>query len=307
MNSLQIESWTLRVIDCVKLGQPNEDSRVELKREWLEPRNAARRIAGHANEARGEPILWLIGVDQKDGILGADDKNLANWYPTVKSQFDEIAPALTSLNIPVDGKTVVALLFETDRYPFVVKSLDGGTVQREVPWREATGLRSAHRSDLIRLLASLELLPDIEVLDTKIKVTTSGISDVGNYIPDALYLTQELYVVPKNNTQVVIPFHRCKAWFEILGATTQTPFHSVGFYYTADRGHYKGMELITVTNSEVVIDGPGTLKLQAQAKTTLPDPSKNYDIQVTVHLLPTNVARPVVLSTIVPYSSSIEN
>lgn len=101
MNSLQIESWALRVIDCVNASQSNEDFRVELKRELPEPNKIARRIAGHANAARGEPILWLIGVDQKDGVVGADDKDLANWYPAVKSQFDEIAPALTDLNVPV--------------------------------------------------------------------------------------------------------------------------------------------------------------------------------------------------------------
>jgi len=263
MNLLQIENWALRVIDCVKSGQPNEDSRAEVKSEWPDPKKAARRIASHANEVRGEPILWLIGVDQKDGVVGADDKDLANWYPAVKSQFDEIAPALTSLNIPVDGKTVVALLFETDRSPFVVKNPDGGTVQREVPIREATSVRSSYRSDLIRLVAPLELLPDVEVLDTKIKVTTAGRNAVGNYIPDALSLEQELYVVPKNNTQVFTPFHRCKAWFEVLGVTTQTPFYHIGLYYSAGPADYIGMRLITVTHSEAVINGPGKLKLQA--------------------------------------------
>ena len=74
------------------------------------------------------------------------------------------------LNIPVDNKTVVALLFETDRAPFVIKnqaygSPGGGSVELEVPWRENTAIRSARRSDLIRLLAPLELLPEIEILD----------------------------------------------------------------------------------------------------------------------------------------------
>ena len=63
MNSRQIESWALRVIDCVKRGQPNEDFLVELKRDWIDEAKAARRIAGHANAARGENILWLIGFD----------------------------------------------------------------------------------------------------------------------------------------------------------------------------------------------------------------------------------------------------
>ena len=68
MNSRQIESWALRVIDCVKRGQPNEDFLVELKRDWIDEAKAARRIAGHANAARGENILWLIGFDEKEGV-----------------------------------------------------------------------------------------------------------------------------------------------------------------------------------------------------------------------------------------------
>lgn len=59
MNPIQIESWGLRVIDCVKKGQPNEDFLVELKRDWIEKEKAARRIASHANAARGENISLL--------------------------------------------------------------------------------------------------------------------------------------------------------------------------------------------------------------------------------------------------------
>jgi len=65
------------VIDCVKKGQPNEDFLVELKRDWIEKGKAARRIAGHANAARGENILWLIGVDEKQGVIGVNATDLA--------------------------------------------------------------------------------------------------------------------------------------------------------------------------------------------------------------------------------------
>ncbi|MEQ9669114.1 AlbA family DNA-binding domain-containing protein [Coleofasciculus sp. G2-EDA-02] len=176
MNSIQIESWALRVIDCVKKGQPNEDFLVELKRDWIEKEKAARRIAGHANAARGENILWLIGVDENQGVIGVNATDLASWYSTVESCFNELAPRMTPLNIPVDGKTVVALLFETDRAPFVVKnpvygSKDAGAVELEVPWRENTLIRSARRSDLIRLLAPLERLPEIEIIDCDLTAT----------------------------------------------------------------------------------------------------------------------------------------
>src|SRR5438128_776611 len=125
----QLESWTLNVLERVAVRDPVEDSRVELKREWPTPVEAARRIAGHANAARGEPILWLIGVDEKAGLVaGADPSNLANWFSAVTSQFDEIAPGLQELAIPYRGVTVVALLFETDRPPFLTKNPTGGHV-----------------------------------------------------------------------------------------------------------------------------------------------------------------------------------
>lgn len=77
MNSREIESWSLRVIERVVANHPHEDFLVELKRNWLtDPNRTARRIAGHANAARGEPILWLVGVDQNSGVLGVASAEL---------------------------------------------------------------------------------------------------------------------------------------------------------------------------------------------------------------------------------------
>ena len=140
MRKHEIESWTLSVIERLEKGQPIEDSRVELKAEWPEKQKAARRIAGHANQARGEPILWLIGVDEDKGPIGAKKADMAQWWGEVVTQFDGVSPEVTDLVVPVKGVSVVALLFETDRFPFVVKNPahgkpNGGPVEREVPWR----------------------------------------------------------------------------------------------------------------------------------------------------------------------------
>jgi hypothetical protein len=56
MKTHEIEAWALRVIQRVRSGGGVEDFRVELKREFIDPEKAARRIAGHANSAGGEPI-----------------------------------------------------------------------------------------------------------------------------------------------------------------------------------------------------------------------------------------------------------
>jgi hypothetical protein len=176
MRPIEIESWSLRVIERVRNCQPVEDSRVELKADW--PRDAskaARRLAGHANAARGEPILWLIGVDEVDGVQGASHAEPSRWWSSVKAIFDGIAPALSHLNVCPDGKTVVALCVDTSRAPYVVKNpafghTKGEGVALEVPWREGTSVRSATRSDLILLLSPLVEKPKLELLEGEIRL-----------------------------------------------------------------------------------------------------------------------------------------
>jgi len=126
MNSLQIELWTISVVENVIKGKPNEDSKVELKAQWPNDDllKTARQIAAHANLARGEPILWIIGVDQKQRIVtGVEHQEVSVWYEKIRAGFDErIAPSLRDLNITYEDKTIVALYFETERFPFVVKA-----------------------------------------------------------------------------------------------------------------------------------------------------------------------------------------
>ena len=117
MTPRQIEAWAIRVLELVENKQNVEDTRVELKTEWpTEMNKVARQIGGHANAARGEPILWLIGVDERAGkVIGAPPSEFANWYPAVGKEFEGTAPECIHLNVPHNGVTVPALLFETDR------------------------------------------------------------------------------------------------------------------------------------------------------------------------------------------------
>ncbi len=84
MRQRDIEVWALGIIRRVEMEQPHEDSRVELKAVWPEDSaKAARQVAGHANAARGEPILWLIGVDEKKGVVGATFEEITKWWGQV--------------------------------------------------------------------------------------------------------------------------------------------------------------------------------------------------------------------------------
>ncbi len=173
MTPRQIEAWAIRVLEQVENRQNVEDTLVELKREWpTETNKVARRIGGHANAARGEPILWLIGVDERAGkVVGAPPSEFTAWYPAVEKEFEGLAPHCVLLNIPHNGTTVSALLFETDRAPFVVKNAAyglagdaGEKVAFEVPWRNGTRTESAKRADLFKLLTPAARLPDVELL-----------------------------------------------------------------------------------------------------------------------------------------------
>src|SRR5581483_1698115 len=158
MRPQEIELWTNNVIDVVLNGKKCEDFRVELKCKWEEPIKAARHLAGQANAAGGSPILLLIGVDEKaNRLCKFDDKDIANWYSSVKSRFNGNPPDLlyeTRLNL--DSGQVVVLYFETDKAaPYVIKNDQQGGPDFEVPWREGTSTRTANRTQLLRILVPI--------------------------------------------------------------------------------------------------------------------------------------------------------
>ena len=81
MRCAEVEHWVITVRIGSEQARLSRDSRVELKAEWPDAVDAARRIAGHANAARGDPVLWIIGLDEKRGAIGAAVNELAKWHP----------------------------------------------------------------------------------------------------------------------------------------------------------------------------------------------------------------------------------
>lgn len=107
-------------------------------------------------------------------LIGVEASEFSNWWSGVRACFDELAPDVQDLAVPVDGRTVVALLFETSRVPLVVRNAafgqkDGGPVEREVPWREGTAVRSARRSDLLRILVPAVRRPDVMIMSCRVE------------------------------------------------------------------------------------------------------------------------------------------
>ena len=150
MTRTQIEAWALGAIENALAGRHTEDSGVELKSDWPKDHaRAARQIAAHANAAHGEPILWIVGVDERARCL-ADPTviEIADWWAQVRKCFCEVIPELTHVNVRISDKAVCALCFLTDRAPYVVRHAGGDDKSFDVPWREGNGTRSATRGEL---------------------------------------------------------------------------------------------------------------------------------------------------------------
>lgn len=206
----QIEFNVLSIVDRVQKGEQIEDSRYELKSELIPPAKAARRIAAHANAAGGDQIIWIIGLNEKTGELTSVKRSdYENWFQKVISEFVELYPDIIELFIPYQNQTILALIIETDRAPFVIKSPEGKAVQYEVPWREGTMTRSAKRSDLLKILVPAISIPKFDFLK----------GDLTFYYPDKnpeskvfdWHFKLHIYITPFTDQLIAFPFHQCQS------------------------------------------------------------------------------------------------
>lgn len=303
----RIEAWALGAVERVRSKLKIEDSRIELKREWPQPEKAARRLAGHANASQGSEILWIIGLDEVDGVIGADASELSDWWSGMKSQFDGITPSMTEVSIHTDGQIIWALAFDTSRAPYVVRNpLFGkgpGAVSHEVPWREGSAVRSSLRNDLIRLLTPLAVQPEIEILDW-----TGYIRDLGEPKPftgneggfDVIFYLS-LYITSRSTKPTQVPFHRCK--FQLLNPQTgdqlnefEITFRLPWIYGGPSTSSRIDSFTLERTDNELIIHGPG--KCAAEARLNLPVLPEwlsgcNPRVSFSIHVI--DAANPLIL------------
>ena len=173
METQLLEARVVGIAEAVLAGRQVEDDRVELKTIWpVAEHKTARQIAGHANASGGEPILWIIGLNEKGGAFGETaGSEPADWWNQLKSHFVEVAPDLTILRVAVAaGHDVIVLRFTTDRAPYVVRVPGGGQVESEVPWREGTSTRTARRHEMIRAVVAEASVPTLELIGATVEI-----------------------------------------------------------------------------------------------------------------------------------------
>ncbi|MEU7199379.1 hypothetical protein [Streptomyces sp. NPDC045470] len=166
MRRQQLELLTIQAVERVLTGNGNEDSLIEFKSEWPDV-SKSRQLAGHANSAQGEEIIWIIGVNEKQRKLTHPAKpDLATWWAQVGKRFDgQVTPEMTDLSVQIGHHgSVTSLLFQTDRAPYVVITEAGGKTERDVPIRDGTRTRSATRYELLRLLTPATSVPTFSLL-----------------------------------------------------------------------------------------------------------------------------------------------
>jgi hypothetical protein len=188
---------------------------------------------------------------------------------------------LIDLVVPTGSGAVVALFFYTDRAPFLVKNpafgqSQGGAVQFEVPWRENTSVRTATRTDLIRLLTPIQKLPNFEILSGKLKAVPTQDPKTNRRTGIAWVLELEVYVTPKLDDRVVIPFHKCDGSLSITDCLAKTALDEIklGPKVSLSIGQgglktHKQSRTIEATSHEVIMDGPGLFQISAKARTPL--------------------------------------
>jgi hypothetical protein len=305
MRPEQIEAWVLKILDQVTAGRRNEDTRVELKAQWPDPRKAARRIAAHANASGTDTVLWIVGLDEQRGVVvPVTPTDLANWLPQCEAEFDGLAPSLTDVVVPTPAGQLVGLLFDATRRPYVVRNPaygiePGDGVSLEVPWRSGTSARSARRDELLRLLVPLQNLPTVEVMSGDGWVERRPGEKQDGFHADvdhplerlehmAWVVRLTLYVTPRSSERVVFPFHLSSVkWRQGNDAELQAAKVRLSApYFHMSTAVVHDSRTIVSTSGEALVDGPGKLELEARLWELPRDVSATSSLLVDFSLLP---------------------
>jgi hypothetical protein len=308
VNHAQVEMRTLDIVERALRGAPIESALVECKATWPDAIKAARRLAGHANAARGEPILWVVGIDEKArSAPGVARHELADWITQVGACFLGEMPDLRfdlPVQTPVDT-TVMALYFETMRIPYVVRNPvagqpGGGPVESEIPWRYGTRIRSARHEDVLSMLRPVQHVPDVDVISADLSASRTVMRDSQPGLQWSLDM--RLYTAPASSERLVIPFYRCRAW---VGLGPLLPSLELEGIKVGAAGMYsspKGRSpVVAATEYEVIIDAPSAVDVSVFFETKALTPDPQTPARVRLELWPTHALLPAVVQVKLPF------
>lgn len=236
MNTTQFEAIVIQAVDALRSEASPEDDRIEFKRGWPTP-DKARQLAAAANQAQGDHIIYVIGVDERDGTVHpTDGTDPATWWTQLEARFDQVAPELVRhINVQVSSdEHVVGLLFRTDRAPYVVKVNNGGAVEREIPIRSGTRTRSAKRHELLRMLLPSIGLPSMTPVSAQLGLTNT----------DRLDALVFVFFAHLSEAPVFFPWHDARIIATAGDITAEGEFSS--------SRHWQGGKIVTSVGEETI-------------------------------------------------------
>lgn len=272
MRAIDLEARVISAVDRIRGGQSAEHDLIECKRDWPQDKKA-RQLAASLNRAGGNPVIYIIGIDEKTAeVFDISGTEVADWWGQITPKFDQMPPEMIRhILVPVgeNGEQVMAVAFASDRAPYVVKTgLPNPSL--EVPMREGTSTRTARRDELLRLLIPAVRLPQIVVLEANLS---------GRYVPPSEYnsKTEELscngelriYVEHTGEGSVTFPAHGMRG--RVLIQEREFGLEVTPPKETASVPTGPGSFSFQKPSDGVTISGPRAVPLQLRVQGMTPD------------------------------------
>lgn len=269
MRAIDLEARVITAVDQIRSGQQVEHDFIECKRSWPQE-DKARQLAGSLNRAAGDPVIYIIGIDEKTGdVYDVSGTDVLNWWAQIVTKFDHTPPEMARhITVPVGegGEYVVAVAFASDRAPYVVKTGQANP-SLEVPMREGTGTRSARRDELLRILIPSVKLPHVVVLNSRLSArhfpAREKSDDVFNIPASEERIScaghVKLYFEHNGRELVTLPAHGMRGTATVGGTTFEVRL-APNAYHSEDQKLRPQFGVIR-TAEAVVVTGPSAAAL----------------------------------------------
>lgn len=273
MKRIELESRIYSVVRSVTESTIRpEDTLLELKRGWPTPPGAdACQLAAHLNASMGQPALWIFGVDENtSATTGVDAALMDSCIAGFRAKMDGVLATEMTGVVDIDGKPVVGILWRSDSVPYVAKL--SAVHERDVPWRDGTTTRSAHREELVSILAPLASRLDLEVLSGACTPGLFADPYAGGEGTSRYALDINLYLNADVDCREVAPDHNASGAFrsqhgeaEVVHVRfrpkTHAPFIGERLGLGPDRRELEC--LLSEGPGALIVRGPGSLRVTA--------------------------------------------
>jgi hypothetical protein len=277
MRPVELDALAFEMVNRIRAERRVEDSHVECKGPLpTDHAGSARQLAGHANELHGQPVVWLLGIDETTGaITPTTVDEVRAWLEQLGKRFQEkrIPHPMLTRQVATDDGDIVAVEFDTAEAPYLTRV--GDTDRYEVPWRAVAGTRTARREQIVSLLLDRTPLPTFEVIEGLLTLEHLSTSTESTW---TWALILKCYAHFPFGHTAAFPQHRCHASVRSLVTDTWMLYlpeaeftaPSSGLIFPAKvsvpRVPTNRFDTVRSGDRQVVLSGPGYINVWARAK-----------------------------------------